>query len=251
MADEVKDPPVVETQQEETQQEEVQPEEIQQEETVKLTADQQEAVDFYNNLKDPEKAEAFLNNLAKKAGVKLVKEGEEPPTKREIRKTAEQMLTAAKAKVPAQFQTLFDGFLPGIEELINQRTEEQRLQLDEVRLSTEENRFTSEMDAISNKLSSEYKDYNKLDNEMSAIAKEMPYQKGTSLEKYLRNIYKLAVSEKTASSAVANTVRRINNNARSADNATSVQAPNGSVQHGSRLPTLDEALAAGMRNERI
>ncbi len=72
-----------------------------------------------------------------------------------------------------------------------------------------------------------------------------------TMEDYLDDIYTLVSKSKSTTKAVRATVDKINRNAKDASRTSGVEIDEKRVNRGSHLPTLDEAVKAAMRGEKL
>lgn len=208
------------------------------------TEDEQAAINLYNALKDPVVGPSVAFELAKKAGVLGSKEGK---STEEITKATVDIL---KEGVPPEYQFLVDGLAKGIEKIIQVEVDKRVAPLKSTVEVQLEKTVTREVDATFEKFYASHKDWEQYDAEMKEISKRLPMGQETDLATYLNDLYDLASMRTKEAKIVSKTVEKINKNAKEVRETSTGGEPK-EVKFGSKLPSLDEALRAGFRGEKL
>lgn len=233
----------------ETQQNQEQPqtqetqETAQQEQTQDPTA--KAAMDLYSSLSDPATAREVVKVLAARTGLK-VQEDEISP-----KAATKQTLESLKDGIPQELHFLVDGLRPAIEKIVNQSIENAVKPVKEAQLQDREQQVMSQIASSYDTLRSRYKDFDKYEGLMNKISEDFAYKPGSDMTKYLDSLYKLATFETKEGRAVKDAVNRINKNASTHINVQSAETSEGTVQTGSKLPSLREAVLAGVKGIKL
>lgn len=233
-----------ETKQDETPQAETKVEETTK--TAEAAPDErtQRALNLYAALDDPTTGPALLETLARKAGL-LVQQGR--ATENQVVKSA---LDVLKENLGSEYEFLAPGLAKSLEQLIEHAVDAKVKPIQENNRIALEKSVERETDAEMEKFYAKHKDAKELDKEITALAKRMPFSGEGRLSDYLEDLYKIATYDKREARTVEKTVDRMNKNAKGARDA-SVEVPESRTKTGSKLPTLNEALAAGLKGERL
>ena len=235
-----------EVKQEETKQEETKQEDqsttSQSEESKSDAVDEtsRDALNLYNSLNDPDKAKDVVKFLASRIGLRIQEDGDVTT------KTTAKTLADLKEGVDPQLHFLIDGLKPAIEKMV----ENAIVPVKQAQLKDREQQVASQINQSYDTMRSRYKDFDKQENRMNKLAEEMPYKPGADMVKYLDNPYKLATIENKEGDAVKGAVDRINKNAKST-HIPSAETSESTVQTGSKLPTLREAVLAGVKGVKL
>ena len=210
------------------------------------------AVAFMDRLKDPEEVQKILLDMAQEIGVEIVPKGKKPEAPAPVTaESAQNTFNKILSKVPDAYQALFQAFAPGIQELIVESQKDVRTRLDQQEQQTTAQLLDSKLVEATNAITKKYPDFNKFDTAMSTLAKEMPWDPdATTLPKYMENLYLLASNGASNSAVVSRVIDKINQNAQSGESTSAVTA-SGAVREGTKLPSLAEAFAAGIKGQRI
>lgn len=202
------------------------------------------AIRLYEALEDPNVGPGVLRTLAEKAGILGTQEGK---TEKQITKSVVEVL---KESLGTEYEFLADRLAHGIDLIVKQTVAEQ---IKPVQTRTDEaieRAVKAEVDATFEKFHSAHKDAKDYDKEMTELSKRLPYTGDYPMEEYLENLYKIVTTDKKEAKVIKTTVDKINKNAQELrDSSTEVQETR--VKTGSKLPSLNEAVAAAFRNERL
>lgn len=204
------------------------------------------AVRLYRALKDPDIGKSIIQELATRAGILATEQG----------KTAKQATKATvdilRENVPQEYHFLVEGFSKGIEAIIFQEIEKRVAPIQQTSQQALERMVEKEVDTEINDFYRRNKDAEKFRGDIDKLSTKMPWGGPDTMpmKEYLDNLYTIVSKEETENKAVEKTVNRINKNAKDV-RETSTGAQPTEVKLGSKLPTLEEAIKAGFRNERL
>lgn len=216
-----------------------------------LTAEQQayqekvdKAVRLYDALSDPNVGRSVVEELARKAGVIGVEQGK---STQEIEKSVVDTL---KESLGAEYEFLADKLAVGLDKIIKRTVAEQIKPVQAQTNEAIERAVKADVDSAYAQMEAKFKDFKDYDKEMTELSKELPYTGDYPMERYLERLYKLVTADKKEAKVIKQTVDKINKNAQELrDSSTEVQENR--VKKGSKLPSLNEAVAAAFRNERL
>lgn len=201
------------------------------------------ALQLYESLRDPTTAAATIAALAAQAGINLGA----PSAAREVKK---DLLTRMREKVPEEQRFLVDSLAPAINELINEHMQEVvaplAVQQEQLQIAEARNQY----DSAFNKLEKKFEDARKFEKEMNELANKFPVSPNVNLEEYMEGLYKIASSDKQSEKAVNRVVNRVNKTSREVP-IKNTNVDETSIKKGSKLPTLNEAVKAAMRGEKL
>ena len=203
------------------------------------------AMDLYNSLNDPTRAGEVVKFLAARAGLKI--QEDEVTPKAATKETIEEL----KNGIDPNLHFLVDGLKPAIEKMINSRVEAALNPVKQAQLQDRETQVMSQINTAYDVMRGRYKDFNKYEGMMNSMSENLPYKPGSDMVKYLDSLYKLATYETKEGKAVGDAVNRINKNAQQHVNVQSAETSEGTVQQGSKLPSLREAVLAGVRGIKL
>lgn len=204
-----------------------------------------DALLLFDALNDPTQQAGIIEEIAKKVGLEIKKKEVTPAT------ATATIMERMKAKVGnTSLHFILEELTPAIEELVKEQLSPLSTQFEENKRASLTEATNREFVAAESKLKTEFKDFANLETEMLAIAKRLAPTPGTKVEDYMRDLYALATQNKAAGKTVAEVVNRINKNALEAKPSASVEV-SGTVRKGSALPTIEEAIAAALKGERL
>jgi hypothetical protein len=202
------------------------------------------ALDLYNSLQDPAKAKDVVKYLAAKAGLQVQEEDSSP------KQAIKQTLADLKEGIPNEMHFLVDGLKPAIEKIVSKAIEDTVTPLKQAQLQDKEQLVMGQINTAYDTMRAKHKDFDKYENRMNKLSEDFAYRPGTDMTKYLDGLYKLATMETKEGEAVSHAVNKINKNAQRV-NLQSAETSEGTVQPGSKLPTLREAVLAGVKGVRL
>lgn len=169
-------------------------------------AELKEAKNLYKLLKDPETSKGVLEILAKKAGLL----GESGDSKKDTTEKVESIQEILREALGKEMAWMADKLAPAIEKIVgkSESATNERLQ------AQQQEKITEQTNAAIERLAKETKgDSKKLEAQMSALANK--YQPGKDVKpyEYLRGLYDMATSARTANKTKANVADKINRNA--------------------------------------
>lgn len=205
------------------------------------------ALRLYEALEDPNVGPAVLAEMVKKAGMVI-----QPANKKEEQQVTKTVVDVLKESLGTEYEFLADRLAPGLDKIVKAIVSEQVKPIQESNQQAIERAIVADIDSAYARAESRHKDFKEYDKEMMELSKELPYTGETpeQFDKYLDRLYKLASADKKEAKVIKNTVDKINKNSQELrDSSTEVQETR--VTKGSKLPTLNEAVAAAFRNERL
>jgi polyhydroxyalkanoate synthesis regulator phasin len=216
------------------------------EETPVVDTETQEALQLYRALKDPTIGKAVVQELANRAGV-AVNKGE--VTQTQAKKAVIDLL---KENVPSEYHFLVEGMAKGIEAAINQNVNDKVAPIQQQSQQALERMVEKEVDSEIESFYARNKDAVKFKGEIDKLSGKMPWGGPDSMpmKEYLDHLYTIVSKEESENKTVERVVGRINKNAKEVRETSTVASPT-DVKVGSKLPSLDEAIRAGFRNERL
>lgn len=209
-------------------------------------AELKEAQNLYKLLKDPKTQKDVLRVLAKSAGIM-----EDPPeTPQEVREEKKNLLKILEERLGPDLKWLAPKLGGALEEILEQERETHAESFQAIERKEVENNVVQ----ATAKLNRETKgEFSKLENRMNELALEVLPAPGQSVEKYMRNLYAIASSEKgnkVDKSKLADKIIRNASNAservRSVNNGG--QEPSTSNNKGDGKLTLKQAVAAAAKS---
>jgi len=172
-------------------------------------AEVKESKNLYKLLKDPSTQKSVLRVLAEKAGVFV----DPPSTKVEVKEAKKDFKKILEEKLGPDLKWLVPKLGDALEEMFDQEREENQSKLS----SIEEKDTANEVLRVSEKLNRETKgEYKKLEARMNQLADEILPAPGQSVEKYCRNLYAIASSERRGNTEKNKLADKINRNANNA-----------------------------------
>lgn len=202
------------------------------------------AVRLFDALSDPNVGRSVVEELARKAGVIGAKEG---ATQKEIEKSVVDTL---KESLGAEYEFLADRLAVGLDKIISKTVAEQIKPVQLQATEAQERAIKADVDKSFAVFESKHKDAKDVEKDMLEMSKRHPFNGEYPMEDYLEDIYKLVTVDKKEAKVIKTTVDKINKNAQELrDSSTEVQETR--VAKGSKLPSLNEAVAAAFRNERL
>lgn len=203
-----------------------------------------DALRLYEALEDPTIGPGVIKELAKRAGI-AASEDKITPTA-----AVKTVVDVLKENLGEDYGFLADKLANGIQTIVNQIFDERIKPIQGMTESAIERAVVRETDASFAKFHSQYKDAKDFDKEMTELSKKMPYDGSYPMEEYLGNLYKIVTSDRKEAKTVEKTVNKINQNAKELrDSSTEVTETR--VTKGSKLPSLNESIAAAFRGERL
>lgn len=203
----------------------------------------QNALLLLTALENPTTGADTIIDLAKRFGLEITQK----TTPKAVTKT---LIDELKEGIPPEQHFLIDSLGPAIQKIVSKQLEEAvkpvTQQNNEILLAQAKN----EVDAAFNRMEKVFPDFRKFEKEMDTLADKFPRGQQTDFDEWLTGLYKLATANKKEAKSVAAVVGRINKNDREAKPA-STQVEDSVVKRGSKLPTLNEAIAAAKRGERL
>lgn len=203
-----------------------------------------EALNIWRGLKDPVKGPRIVEYLASEAAKLANKENVSPA------KAAKTTVEVLKESLPPEFQFLADQLGPGIEKLLNTKVEENLAPFKQQLSETQERQVKSQVDGDMEKFYKAYPDAKELEKEMFELSQDMPQGKKISTYNYLEKLYKLATADVRESKKVASKIDKITKQSKEV-REMSTDVSEDKTRKGSRHPTLNEAIAAAMKGERL
>ena len=202
------------------------------------------ALDLYNSLQDPSKARDVVKYLAAKAGLQVQEEDSSP------KQAIKQTLADLKEGIPPEMHFLIDGLKPAIEKIVTKAIDDNITPLKQAQLQDKEQLVLSQINTAYDTMRTKHKDFDKYEGQMNKLSEDFTYRPGTDMIKYLEGLYKLASMEVKEGEAVSHAVSKINKNAQRV-NLQSAETSEGTVQQGSKLPSLREAVLAGVKGIKL
>lgn len=210
---------------------------------VVLSPEQTAALNLFNALKDPETAGPTLRHLADLAGFDLAHRKDQKDLKKSISQIVAEELGEDNS-------ILAEKLGPTLEKIIQSAVEER---IKPVTSSIEAREQKEVADAIEDalaKLETETKGLSKkLETKMVELMDEIAPGPKTKPEAYIRKIYKLAVSDYEEAEKIKAQNKKREENKTTSTVHSGVNADR--VKSGSRLPSIREAVEAGMRGETL
>lgn len=201
------------------------------------------AVRLFDALSDPNVGRSVVEELARKAGIIGAEQGK---TVKEIEKSVVDTL---KESLGAEYEFLADRLAIGIDKIVKQTVAEQIKPVQAQTNEAIERAIKADIDSAYAQMEAKFKDFKDFDKEMTELSKELPYTGDYPMERYLERLYKLVTTDKKEAKIIKQTVDKINKNAQELrDSSTEVQDR---VKSGSKLPSLNEAVAAAFRGEKF
>lgn len=212
-----------------------------------------QALNLYRTLIDPASAKDFVAKLAKDVGLEI--KGSETTVKEVTKSVVEQLKTA----LGEENEDLALRLAPVFENLLKDAVKP----TESLRLETQIKEAKQEVDDTFSKLSLELPDFDALASKMDEVMKEMAPAKGVSMEKYLRQIYKLAggtektkdsektsskTSEKTsAKNEVKKVINKITQNAKETKQNVSSDVEESRITNALERPTVKQAVMMAVK----
>lgn len=230
-------------QSQQTQEPQVQQQQQQQQPTAEeVTAQQKEqeqALNVYRLLNDPNTAPAVVKMLAEQLGITQpqVKNTQKEPGVAEILQQA----------LGEEYSFLAPKLAEGIEKVIERAVTPLQQQVQRESAKVE---FQTALDRINNTTKG---DFNKYESKITALMDEIKPAPGVSVEKYLSNLYTIAKNSggpPPPSQQVQQVVNRMQQNAQERIPSPSAATENRVVK-GPVLPSLEDAISAALRGERF
>jgi hypothetical protein len=202
------------------------------------------ALQLVNALSDPKQSREIIAVLAQRAGLQVAQQETAP------KQATKTVLDALKEDVDPQFHYLLEALAPAITKLVKSEAENitkpiQMSMEERVRVETER-----EIEMEMKDLQSRHSDAKELMAEMDKISKRVNMGKDTTMKDYLEDLYTIASKGRVEAKTVEKTVGKINRNAKEVL-PSSTEVDETTVRKGSKLPSIDEAVRAGFRNERL
>lgn len=195
------------------------------------------AIALFKMLKDPESSAQVIEVLAKKAGLKLSSEGDKKDDKKTVKKAKDILL----AKLGDKYEFLSDAMGSALDEYMEQIREELKGEVTSLKTDNQQ----TAVDRVLDKIAGETKGASrKFESKMAQLAREFTPAAGVSTEKYVRNLYAMAISQSGASSARKDLMDRVNRN--SNDVGSRLRSAGGGGQKEKKLSktaSLDEIVA--------
>lgn len=202
------------------------------------------ALRLFDALSDPNIGKSVVEDLARRAGVIGAQEGK---TEKQITSTVVDIL---KESLGTEYEFLADRLAVGIDKIVKQTVTEQIKPVQAQTQEAVERAVAAEVDAVFEKFHTAHKDAKDYDKEMTELSKKLPYTGDYPMEEYLENLYKIVTTDKKEAKVIKQTVDKINKNAQELrDSSTEVQETR--VTKGSKLPSIDEAVKAAFRGEKL
>lgn len=202
------------------------------------------AVRLFDALSDPNVGRSVVEELARKAGVIGAAEGK---SDRQIAKT---VLDVFKEHLGTEYEWMAERIAPAIDQIVKQTVAEQIKPVQLQATEAQERAIKADVDKSFAVFESKHKDAKEVEKDMLEMSKRHPFNGEYPMEEYLEDIYKLVTVDKKEAKVIKTTVDKINKNAQELrDSSTEVQETR--VTKGSKLPSLNEAVAAAFRNERL
>ena len=202
------------------------------------------ALRLYEALEDPNIGRSVVEELARKAGVIGHEQGK---SEKQITKSVVDVL---KESLGAEYEFLADKLAVGIDTIVKQTVAEQIKPVQAQTNEAIERAVKADVDSAYAQMEAKFKDFKDFDKEMTELSKELPYTGDYPMERYLERLYKLVTADKKEAKVIKQTVDKINKNAQELrDSSTEVQETR--VKSGSKLPSLNEAVAAAFRGEKF
>jgi hypothetical protein len=218
-----------------------------------LSEDQiKEATQLYSMLKDPAQGPAVLDWLARQAGYDKVK----VETKTEVQEVKHGILEDLKESFGPELEFLADKLAPALEKVLNKKLEENTQDIRDSIQQAELEKLTAKSDATYKALSKDFFQTDEPPAEVTArineLIDEMPPSKGMTIDKYMTNLFHIAVGEKGLSKKTAadraNTDRANRNRTDAASRLASERVTRG--QEGVSVPkskmSLTDSVTAAM-----
>ncbi len=206
----------------------------------------QQALNLLRALKDPTVGKSVARELAVRAGLSVAS-GEATPAQ-----AKKAVVDVMKESVPQEYHFLVDGLAKGIEAVIASEVEARIQPIQQQSQQALERMVEKEVDTEINDFYRRNKDAKEYKDSIDKLSQKMPWggPESMSMSEYLDNLYTLVSKESAENKTVSSVVEKINKNAKGAREAPTGAQPT-EVKFGSKLPTLNEALKAGARNERL
>lgn len=163
----------------------------------------QQALNLYRTLTDPKASRDFVAQLAKDVGLEIKDTRITPEV------ATKTIVDKLKESLGEENEDLALRLAPVLEDLLKDAVKP----TENLKLDQQIKEAQNEVNTVFEKLSKELPDFDKLASEMDTIMKEMAPAKGVQMEKYLRQIYKLAggtVSSSTSSEKVIKQDTKVN-----------------------------------------
>lgn len=179
-----------------------------------LSADQlKEAEQLYNLFKDPEKAPAVIDWLARQAGYDKIK----VETKQDVKEIKKDIKGILEEKLGPELSFLADKLAPAIDDILKEKLDEHTKDIRETLQQGELDKIAQQSETALESLSKEWFDDKEPPKEITArineLIDEMPAAKGMTAAKYMERLFLIAVGEKgltkkSATSSSDATVKR-------------------------------------------
>ncbi|HSX39346.1 MAG TPA: hypothetical protein VLI92_02030 [Candidatus Saccharimonadales bacterium] len=213
-------------------------------EEVARTEKLDKAIRLYEALEDPNVGPSVLRTLAEKAGLLGLNADKTP------KQITKSVVDTLKESLGAEYEFLADRLADGIDTIVKQIVTEQLKPVQAQTQEAVERAVKADVDSAFAKFESTHKDFKEHEVAMTELSKKLPYTGDYPMEEYLDNLYKIVTTDKKEAKVIQKTVDKINKNAQELrDSSTEVQETR--ITKGSKLPSLNEAVAAAMRNERF
>lgn len=207
-----------------------------------------QALNIYRTLSNPAQASNYIAELAKTVGLQI-KTADVPVTAKVATQTVIDVLREALGE---ENEDLALKLAPALDKLI---TQEIKKPLEQLTHEQAAQQVKVEIDATFVKLAAELPDFNKLQNEMTALMADLQPGVKSSPESYLRQLYKLAggtpakavetkTSEKNSKISPAKLVEKLAKNAKETNSNVSSDVDESRIVKQSHRPSIREAVLA-------
>lgn len=206
------------------------------------------AVTLYDALVNPDTREETVKYLMKQAGL-------DTSAKSDVKAAKQDTITFLKAKLGDTYADFAEVLGPAFDELLAAKLSEHTKPLEEkvtrAELSAAEQAADAAMESLFSRHEIPKGERAEIEAAMEKKIRQMPAVGDMTIEEYLDDIYFLVSRSRAEGKAVRKTVDKINRNAKDASRTSGVEIDEKRVNRGSHLPTLDEAVKAAMRGEKL
>lgn len=179
--------------------------------------------------------------------------GLDPTSRQEVKEAKKDTVSYLKSALGDTYSDFAEVLGPAFDKLLNDKLEEHTKPLRDQVMSQQQALAERQADAAMEAFHARHKtvkaDREALEKSMEVKIRQMPAAGDQSIDEYLDDIYYLVSRQKSETKAVKETVDKINRNAKDGSRLSGVETER--VNRGSHLPTLDEAVRAAYRGEKI
>ena len=190
-------------------------------------------------LRDPEQSKNFVEYLAKQSGL-IVEKGEATP------KEAKEATIDALEDALSEYPELRSKLVPALKKAISDQLTETKATLQEIKKEGIKRELDSAWDAVTSETEGDFTKYEKA---IIDLMDELPYS-GGSYKTYLKRLYAVASSDDSSASRKIKIVEKINNSLK-APKVPSGETDSEKISLGSKLPTVEEAIAFAVQGKKI